>query len=130
MATQIYAFAYGANTLLRSRLGFQSRRDLVQAMRFSITQQDCSAGTQHGKVFELLALMTAFGGLKTPLRGPDDRLRPVFPEQRILGLRPAKPRATHCRPSAGFPRHRIYCGCINGAVLAYLAAAAAPAAHY
>ena len=26
--------------------------------------QDCSAGSQNGKVLELLALMTAFGGLK------------------------------------------------------------------
>ncbi len=58
------------------------------------------------------------------LRRPkENRIRRVFPEQRIAGLLPVNPER---RITA------VYCGCINGAVLAYLAAAAAPAgaAHY
>ena len=52
------------------------------------------------------------------LRRPEDRLRPVFPEQRIADLRPAnlEPRAA-----------AVYCGCINGAVLDYLVVAVLPA---
>ena len=78
----------------------------------------------------------------------DDRFRPVFPERRIAGLRPANPerRSAHLwRPKdrlrlalaeqriAGLlpanPRRRfsaVYCCCINGVVLAYLAAGGAP----
>ena len=58
------------------------------------------------------------------LRRPEDRLQLVFLKQRIAGLQPANPE----RRAAA-----VYCGCINGAVLASLAMAgvtAGVAAHY
>ncbi len=51
---------------------------------------------------------------------PEDRFRQVIPEQRIAGLRPANPERRIAGLWPASPA-AVYCGFINGAVLAYLA---------
>ena len=60
-------------------------------------------------LLDILQSLTTIISTGDRLRRPEDRLRPVFPEQRIADLRLAnlEPRAA-----------AVYCGCINGAVLA------------